>query len=232
MDPRVTFFPKRKVRVELSDWTKKRNSQDEKRVRLDFTVPLIDDAREGVLPSWLMSPLASFESKDSVESKTKLEVELDGVTLELWDTPKSPARSQLFAAAQLSDFYLVRGTRDGSTVLSLIFTTNVKRTFDVLKWCDRYESSYMWVEFTPASPEVPSKPVPGEQMTIADADKPEQTPAEAIENLNNFVGRGQKAQAAVDEAIKEANEANTASIAKGDKAAPKRPRGFDPKGAA
>jgi hypothetical protein len=207
VDPRITFFPKRKVRVELSDWTKKRNSQDEKRVRLDFTIPLIDDAREGVLPSWLMSPLASFESQDSVESKTKLEVELDGVTVELWDTPKSPARQQLFAAAQLTDFYLIRETRDGSTVLSLIFTTNVKRTFDVLKWCDRYEAAYMWAEFTPASPEVASKPVPGEQMTISDAKsaaandvEPEQTPEEATENLKTFKG--------------------------------KRPRGFDPKGAA
>jgi hypothetical protein len=227
VDPRVTFFPKRKVRVELSDWTKKRNSQDEKRVRLDFTIPLVDDARDGVLPSWLMSPLASFESKDSVESKTKLEVELDGVTIELWDTPKSPARSQLFAAAQLSDFYLIRETRDGSTVLSLIFTTNVKRTFDVLRWCDRYESSYMWAEFTPASPEVPSKPVPGEQMTIADTDKGGQSPEEAESNAKSFL---KKAQQDVSEQPLEEQAAELASV--GAKEPPKRPRGFDPKGAA
>jgi hypothetical protein len=232
VDPRITFFPKRKVRVELSDWAKKRNSQDEKRVRLDFTIPLLDDAREGVLPSWLMSPLASFESKDSVESKTKLEVELDGVSMELWDTPKSPGRSQLFAAAQLSDFYLVRETRDGSTVLSLIFTTNVKRTFDVLKWCDRYESSYMWVEFTPADPATATPPTPGVQMTIADvkssaANDVVQTPEEAQANAENFLKKEQEEVAA--QPIEE-QEAELATVGKPEKL--KRPRGFSPKGAA
>jgi hypothetical protein len=228
VDPRATFFPKRKVRVELSDWTKKRNSQDEKRVRLDFTIPLIDEARDGILPSWLMSPLASFESKDSVESKTKLEVELDGCTIELWDTPKSPSRQQLFAAAQLTDFYLIRETRDGSTVLSLIFTTNVKRTYDVLRWCDRYEQSYMWAEFTPASPEVPSKPVPGEQMTISDAERAEQTPEEAQANAESFL---KKAQTDVASQPIEEQAAELAS-AGGKVTSMKRPRGFDPKGAA
>jgi hypothetical protein len=138
-----------------------------------------------------------------------------------------PARQQFFAAAQLTDFYLVRETRDGSTVLSLIFTTNVKRTFDVLKWCDRYEASYMWAEFTAASPEVPSKPVPGEQMTIADADTPEQTPEQAAENLKKF--KGGRAKDEIDKAIQEANEANAKSIEKGEKteaAGARRPRGF------
>ncbi len=166
-DPRITFFPKRRVRVELTDWAPKRNAQGEKRVRLDFTIPLLNEAREGEIPAWLLHPLDTMELPDSVQKKTKLEVELEGVTLELWDTPKSAKRAKLLTAATLSDFYLVEVTRDKETCPALTFCTNVPRT-DMLEFCDRYEGCWLWSNFTPVDASKISPPVPGAQMTIAD----------------------------------------------------------------
>ena len=71
-DPRDSFFPKRRIRVELTDWRPKRSTQGEKRLRLDFTLPLIDKNRDGLLPEWLISPLSSMEMAGSVEDKVHL----------------------------------------------------------------------------------------------------------------------------------------------------------------
>lgn len=232
-DPRITFFPKRKVRLELSGWSPKMNSEGEKRVRLDFMLPLIDEAREGVLPGWVLPSLPSMENEDSVQSEVKLDVTLEGVTAEFWDTPKSTGRTLLLTAATFSDFHLRRITRDKKTLLALTFTANVKRDWNQLRWCDKYEDCWVWSEFTPTDPEMPSKPVPGAQMTIADAAKteePEQAPAEAEANAEQFFKRGGKNNPAVAKAIEEANEANAVSIAKGKDGEPRRPRGFDRKG--
>jgi hypothetical protein len=226
-DPRITFFPDRLVRVELTDWAPKKNTEGEKRVRLDFTLPLIDEARDRTMPAWILQPLAAMEAPESVQGKTKLEnVVLEGVTVELWDTPKSRSRTQTLAAATLSDFYLVKITRDKQTYPALQFCMNVART-GMLPFCDRYEDSWLWAGFTPVDPIGVTPPAPGVQMTIGDAKaqaandvENEQTPEEATNNLQAFR----------DKAIKESNEANAVSIAQGGK--PMRPRGFDPKGAA
>lgn len=192
-DPRITFFPKRRVRVELTDWAPKRNAQGEKRARLDFTIPLIDEARVGEMPAWLLRPLDAMESPDSVQKKTKLDVELEGVTLELWDTPKSAKRAKLLAAATLSDFYLVEVTRDGETYPALTFCSNVPRT-GMLEFCDRYEGCWLWSDFSPVDASKETPPAPGLQMTIGDAKAAAagegQNEGEARANAEAFLGKG------------------------------------------
>ena len=71
----------------------------------------------------------------------------------------------------MDGFFLTRTTRDGKTFIALVFNTNVKRDRETLLWADKYEKCHIWVEATPTSPNMPSKPVPGEQMTIADVEK-------------------------------------------------------------
>jgi hypothetical protein len=227
VDPRVTFFPKRQVRLELSGWSPKMNNEGEKRIRLDFMLPLIDDARDGIIPAWVLPSLPSMEKEDSVQTETKLDITLEGITAEFFDTPKSPGRTLLLTAATFQDFHLRRVTRDKHTFLALTFTANVKRDWSQLRWCDKYEDCWVWSEFTPTDPAMPSKPVPGEQMTIADADKPEQTPEEAKANVESFLKKAQKDVKAqpIEEQAQE-----LATVGKKDH--PKRPRGFDPKGAA
>jgi hypothetical protein len=222
-DPRNTFFPKRKVRVELTTWHPKMNAQGEKRVELDFMLPLIDKARDAVIPAWIIAPLAAMESEDAVQGKTKLEIDLEGVTLELWDTPTSTTRAHLLSAATLTDFFLANITRDKQTFPALIFSTNVARA-GMLSFCDRYEAKYLWAEFTPADPDKKSPPAPGMQMTLADqksaaAGDREQTPEEATANLRTFkgpalTGRDQKTKDQVANNIAEANRENKANQAK------------------
>jgi hypothetical protein len=168
-DPRASFFPKRRVRVELSDWKPKHNSEDEKRIRLDFMLPLIDENREGMMPSWAMEPLLSMEREDSKQTDAGLDVTLESVTVELFDTSKSPGRSMLLASATLQGFVIKRITRDKQTFPALLFNCNVKRDWNLLRWADKYECCYLWSEFTPTGPEKASVPAPGVQMTIGDA---------------------------------------------------------------
>lgn len=231
-DPRITFFPKRRVRVELTDWAPKRNTQGEKRVRLDFTIPLIDEARNGEIPAWLLRPLDAMEVPESVQNKTKLEVELDGVTIELFDTPKAARRTELFTAATLTDFFLVQVTRDKQSYPALTFCVNVPRA-GLLEFCDKYEECWLWTTFTPVDASKISPPAPGHQMTIADAAKPDaksaaagdsQSVEDARANSEAFFGRARrKSQDAGDEMPDQEPEAAAAvaSIATGRKKGPK-----------
>jgi hypothetical protein len=194
MDPRITFFPKRKVRVQLVNWYPKRNTEGEKRVRIDLMIPLLDEAMEGMQPAWILPSLQAMDSKDSAQSESKLDTTLEGVTLEAFDTPKSTGRTLLLTAATFQDFHLRRVTKDKQTFVALVFTANVKRDWNQLRWCDKYEECWFWCEFTPADPAMPSKPVPGAQMTIADAsskdvEKEDQTPEEAEANAEQFLNK-------------------------------------------
>lgn len=170
-DPRLSFFPGRKVKAELTSWHPKMNAQGEKRVRLDLMIPLIDETRKGQVPGWLIYELDVMDRADSGVDKIVLgNITLEGVTMEFFDTVKSPERTQLIAAATLQDFTLERLTRDKQTFLALCFVANVKRS-NLLKWCDKYEACYVAASFTPADPAAPSKDAPGQQMTIGDAKK-------------------------------------------------------------
>jgi hypothetical protein len=169
VDPRVTFFPQRKIRVQLEDWGRKKNSEDEKRLRLDFVIPLVDEARDGVIPGWIIDPLNAMENPASKQKDAHFDTVLDSVTLEFWDTPTSPKRTLLLTAATLNAFSLKRTEIDGRTYWALHFSVNYIRHV-CLNWADKYEDCWVWMEATiSGAADVPSKPVPGEQMTIADA---------------------------------------------------------------
>jgi hypothetical protein len=169
VDPRVTFFPQRKIRVQLEDWGRKKNSEDEKRLRLDFVIPLVDEARDGVIPGWIIDPLNAMENPASKQKDAHFDTVLDSVTLEFWDTPTSPKRTLLLTAATLNAFSLKRTEIDGRTYRALHFSVNYIRHV-CLNWADKYEDCWVWMEATiSGAADVPSKPVPGEQMTIADA---------------------------------------------------------------
>lgn len=232
-DPRISFFPKRMVRLELTGWIPKMNREDEKRVRLDFTLPLINEARDQEMPFWMLPSLAAMEAPDSCQGKTKLEgVELEGVTIEFFDTPKSKTRTEMLTAVTLNDFFIENVTREKQTFPALTFSTNIARA-GMLPFCDKYEAKWLWAEFTPVKADEKTPPRPGIQMTIGDAkaaaanDAPEQTPEEARANAESFL---KKAQADVAAQPIEEQQAELATAGKVETM--KRPRGFDPKGAA
>jgi hypothetical protein len=217
-DPRISFFPRRQVRLELSSWTPKMNREDKKRVRIDFTLPLINEARDQEMPFWMIPSLAAMEAPDSCQGKTKLEgVELEGVTIEFWDTPKSKTRCEMLTAVTLGDFFIEKITREKQTFPALTFSTNVARA-GMLAFCDKYEAKYLWAEFTPVKADEKTPPRPGIQMTMADqkaaasGEQPEQTGEEAAANLKAF--KGGKNNPEVQQAIEESNRAIEASMAK------------------
>ena len=190
-DPRLTFFPKRQVRAYLKGWVPKNNAEGEKRIRLDFEIPMLDEARDGMIPGWIINELNAMEAEGSKGKDSDFDTVLEGITLDFFDTPNAPHRSLLLSAATLDGFFLTRTQRDGKTFIALAFNTNVKRDHSTLFWADKYEKCYLWVEATLSSPEMPSKPAPGEQMTIADATAApakteEEQQSESVGNISLF----------------------------------------------
>jgi hypothetical protein len=189
-DPRLTFFPKRKVRAYLKGWVPKMNNEGEKRIRLDLEIPMLDEAREGMIPGWVINSLNAMEAPESKESDSGFDTVIEGMTLEFFETPKAPGRSLLLTATTLDGFSLKRIKRDGNTFIALCFNTNVKRS-EALKWADKFEACNLWLEATPSAPDMPTKPVPGEQMTIADAEKSSTEPVVQVDSAAQQVAESQ-----------------------------------------
>lgn len=158
------FFPGAKRRAMLEAWTPLMNAQDEKRVRFDFAMPLTGETFNG-MPAFVGSAFESMNKEDSVEKKSTLDIELEGITIEMFATDKSPRRHNMLTAATLRSFSL---ERDGEGMVHLHFSTTVKRDEDLAVWAHKYEGATMWIEFTATQPSL-SAPANGNgQMKLGE----------------------------------------------------------------
>ncbi|MGH9522217.1 MAG: hypothetical protein ACRD3E_06770, partial [Terriglobales bacterium] len=63
------FFPGSKRKLTLDGWTPLMNGQDEKRVRLDYAMPLTGETFVG-MPAFIGSAFESMNKENSVEKKS------------------------------------------------------------------------------------------------------------------------------------------------------------------
>jgi hypothetical protein len=164
--PQPSFFPNAKRRITLDGWTPLMNSQDEKRVRFDFDMPLTGESFLG-MPGFIGGAFESMNKEDSVEKKSTLELELEGITVEFFATDKSPRRHNMLTATTLRSFYL---ERDGEGLVHLHFSITVRRDEDLVIWAHKYEGATMWIEFTATQP---SLVAPKDEKQMKLGDKPE-----------------------------------------------------------
>jgi len=146
-DIRLQFFPKQKRRLELDRWAPKRNNENEKRVLVEFIMPLTGQPLRG-FPDFLQEAFHLFENEGGPARTLDLSTEMEGMTMEFFDTPTS-GRMQILVAATLRAFELIRVPDGDKFLTALKFNTTVPRSIAILKWLHSFEGMTMWAEFDP-----------------------------------------------------------------------------------
>lgn len=170
------FFPGAKRRVNLESWVPLMNSQDEKRVRFDFDMPLTGESFDG-MPAFAGSAFESMNKENSVEKKSTLDIELEGIAIEFFATDSSKRRHNMLTSATLRSFYL---ERDGEGVVHLHFSTTVRRDEELSIWAHKYEGATMWLEFTATQPSLVA-PKNDNQMKLGEQPEEDEEPRQSKE---------------------------------------------------
>jgi hypothetical protein len=137
----MEFFPRQRRRTTLKDWSPKHNNEDEKRIRLNFLIVLSGNITG--IPDFVNDGFVAIEKEGARIGKVCFETELEGVTLDIYETPEANKKTLLLPAATLRQFTLLR--KDEKTVLA--FNTTVPRSKDLLHFADKYEDCDMFIAF-------------------------------------------------------------------------------------
>lgn len=137
----MEFFPRQRRRTTLKDWSPKHNNEDEKRIRLNFLIVLSGNISG--IPDFVNDGFVAIEKETAHIDKILFSAELEGVTLDIYDTPEAVKKALLLPAATLRQFALTR--KDDKTILS--FNTTVPRSKDLLNFADKYEDCDMFISF-------------------------------------------------------------------------------------
>jgi hypothetical protein len=146
----VDFFSNEKRKMTLVDARIKRNSEDEKRIRLDFAMPLTGQSEIG-MPQELGAAMRYVGEPKNGATESKIESQPLPQTIRFFatDTAKRPLFSAI-AAIELKDLLVTRPkiseTADSSAV-ELGFHANVPFNKDVWDFIPDYHGKIFWCEF-------------------------------------------------------------------------------------
>lgn len=102
-----SFFPKTRKELFLTGITAMANSAGEKRLKLNFTMPLMDGKLVG-MPEWLSEPFIRVQKSDLGIEKVSSIVELDGMTVRAYSTDQAEEAVLDLPGALLKSFVVRR----------------------------------------------------------------------------------------------------------------------------
>lgn len=146
----MDFFSNEKRKMTLSGIAIKRNSEDEKRIRLDFAMPLTGQPEVG-MPSEIGAAMRYVGELKNGATESKIEAVPNAQTLQFYatDTSKKPLFSAI-AAIDLKDLVVTRpsisATADSAAV-ELSFHANIPFNASVWDWIPTYYGKLFWCTF-------------------------------------------------------------------------------------
>lgn len=161
------FFAGQKRKLKLDKWSPKYNNEKEKRVLIDFAMPLTGQPAAGQ-PEFIKNSFVSMEKEESREKLVELMGTVDNCTIEFYDQPGAKEECMVINGATLDSFAMKRVAEGESHVTLLTFSTTVIRTMKLLKFLHEYERKDVWSQFEPTQADIHES---GNQMRLADQTK-------------------------------------------------------------
>jgi hypothetical protein len=131
------FFKQQRRKLQLIDFAPKMNAESEKRIRIDFAMPLTGQPLVG-LPDFVSDAMGAVGKVDSGILNAELSAELEGITIELFPHDKAKRREVLLTSCTLRKFSVARpDVKEGtpSDDVTLYFNTTVPGTKEILDYC-------------------------------------------------------------------------------------------------
>jgi hypothetical protein len=194
----MEFFPRQRRRATLTSWSPKHNQENEKRVLINFAIPLSGNISG--IPDFATEAFKAIETQDTPIADISLDTEIEGVTLEFFDHNEAKRRCYMLTAATLRKFTLTR--KDKETLLT--FNTTVPRPQEVYEWLHKYEACDLFISFDATQAKLvfaegeedpnQSKLFTGEQPAEEEQDDHEEEEVNRVRK-NFGVGKGKAAKA-------------------------------------
>ena len=153
----MQFFPGQKRRIMLCNVALKRNQQNKKRIKLDFSMPLTGQSETG-MPTPVMKAFEAVAQLDNGIIDTELAVKVEAQTIEFYphDQKNAPRNLQL-NNAELQSLTVSRPDTDQAKKrdeVTLYFTTTVPASKAIWDWAYANIGAELFAVFTASQPQL------------------------------------------------------------------------------
>jgi hypothetical protein len=153
----MQFFTGQKRRLMLSNVALKRNTQNEKRIKLDFSMPLTGQSETG-MPTPVMKAFEAVAQLDNGIIDTELAVKIEAQTIEFFphDQKHAPRALQL-NNAELQSLTVSRPDTDQAKKrdeVTLYFTTTIPASRAIWDWAYANIGAELFAVFTASQPQL------------------------------------------------------------------------------
>lgn len=165
---RVPFFEGSRREISLHQLSLKRNTENEKRLRMDIRLTL-DGGKIVGFPAFIFEAFDAM-SKQPIMKDCYFDQQIEGMNIDFFPQDQKAEPEFTLRGCTLRDFSIIRvkDGEDGSLVLC--FNTTVPRNLKLLKWADEYDGQTLWAKFSEGQMSIPA---PDAQMSLTgEAEKP------------------------------------------------------------
>jgi hypothetical protein len=147
------FFQGYRRKLQLTDFSPKLNKENEKRIRLDFAMPLTGQPLVG-LPDFVSAAMDAVGKLDSGIVTADCSPELEGFTIDAFPTPEAKRRELLITGATLRGFQVARPDGDTAAAddVTRYFHLNVPGRKEIIDWAWENLGATVFCEFVQTQP--------------------------------------------------------------------------------
>jgi hypothetical protein len=130
----TTFFPTSRRELMLTRYELLATAGGEKRSKLTVEMPNLAAQDFKGMPEWIANPFQEMAKEGSLTARTALEAMCEGMTMDLFETPKAKRRSQFSTGTMLTSFALVATGEGEKREISLTFAIYVPANIQLHQW--------------------------------------------------------------------------------------------------
>jgi hypothetical protein len=143
------FFPNAPRMLTLKGYDPKLNAENEKRLKLDFIMPLNDQNYKGA-PGQVADAFLAVGKLESGITSVGISSEFEGLTVEFFATPDQQTPVLTIGGATIRSLEVTRpdAAQLNEGDVHLTFNTNVPTTEELLLWAHRNHGATVFARFT------------------------------------------------------------------------------------
>jgi hypothetical protein len=186
----MQFFPGQKRRLKLENVALKRNTQNEKRIKLDFSMPLTGQSESG-MPTPVAKAFEAVAQIDNGIIGTALAVRVEAQTIEFYPHDEKNGKVVLqLNNAELQSLTVSRPDTDQAKKrdeVTLYFTTTVPASRKIFDWAYDHIGCEMFAVFTASQPQL--------EMPTSVKTAQQELKNTPVETLQREIGKNKKQKA-------------------------------------
>jgi hypothetical protein len=141
------FFPNVRRELEIMDYHVLKSSGGERRVKANLRVPIAGGRPVSGMPEWTLEARESVIKDRGIHRKVVCELEIEGVTVEFFNSPEVKRRTLLINGSTLKQFSIERVGKDNKADVFLNMVLYAPASKEIADWFYEHLHGYCYAEF-------------------------------------------------------------------------------------